>query len=70
MLVPNQNVTQFLNNTHEEIGEYLYEQGVSSNSIETLIKEFDELTRIAKWYSNKTAPSEFETVAYLGSTEY
>lgn len=51
--------------THEEIGEYLYEQGVSSNSIETLIKEFDELTRIAKWYSNKAAPSEFETVAYL-----
>lgn len=51
--------------THEEIGEYLYEHGVSSNSIETLIKEFDELTRIAKWYSNKAAPSESETVAYL-----
>lgn len=50
---------------HEEIGEYLFEQGVSSNSIETLIKEFDELIRIAKWYKNKDAPSEFETVAYL-----
>jgi hypothetical protein len=51
--------------THEEIAEYLYEQGVSSYSIETLIKEFDELRRIAKWYKNKPAPSEFETVAYL-----
>ena len=51
--------------SHEEIGEYLFEQGVSSNSIETLIKEFDELIRIAKWYKDKDAPSEFETVAYL-----
>jgi len=51
--------------SHEEIGEYLFEQGVSSNSIETLIKEFDELIRIAKWYKDENAPSEFETVAYL-----
>lgn len=51
--------------TQEQIGEYLYEQGVSSNSIETLLKEFDELIRIAKWYKDKDAPSEFETVAYL-----
>ena len=51
--------------TNQEIGEYLYEQGVSSNSIETLTKEFDELKRIAKWYQGKPSPSEFETVAYL-----
>ncbi len=50
---------------YPEIAEYLYEQGVSSHSIETLIKEFDELRRIAKWYQYKEAPSEFETVAYL-----
>jgi len=50
---------------YSEIAEYLYEQGVSSHSIETLIKEFDELRRIAKWYQHKEAPSEFETVAYL-----
>lgn len=53
------------NVNHDEIAEYLFEQGVSSNSIETLIKEFDELRRIAKWYVNKESPSEFETVAYL-----
>ena len=51
--------------TQEQIAEYLYEQGVSSNSIETLLREFDELIRIAKWYKNKEAPSEFETVCYL-----
>jgi len=49
----------------EEIAEYLFEQGVSSNSIENLTKEFDELRRIAKWYSGNETPSEFETVSYL-----
>lgn len=49
----------------EQIGEYLFEQGVSSNAIEELMTEFNELKRIAKWYQNKEAPSEFETVAYL-----
>lgn len=49
----------------EDIAEYLYEQGVSSNSIELLMNEFNELKRIAKWYQGKEAPSEFETVAYL-----
>ncbi len=48
-----------------EIAEYLFDQGISSNSIENLIKEFDELRRIAKWYVGKETPSEFETVAYL-----
>lgn len=51
--------------TYEEIAEYLFKDGVSSNSIETLIKEFDELIRIAKWYKGIRAPSESETVAYL-----
>tara|TARA_R110000796_G_scaffold159169_3_gene275850 strand:+ start:106556 stop:107587 length:1032 start_codon:yes stop_codon:yes gene_type:complete len=49
----------------EEISEHLFEQGISSNSIETLSREFDEIRRIAKWYRGKDAPSEFETVAYL-----
>jgi hypothetical protein len=49
----------------EEIAEYLYEQGVSSNSIEIFTREFNELRRIAKWYVDKESPSEFETVAYL-----
>ena len=49
----------------EEISEYLFDQGVSSNSIEMLIREIGELIRIAKWYSKYESPSEFETVAYL-----
>lgn len=48
--LPPNNIKQV---SHEEIAEYLYAQGVSSNSIETLIKEFDELRRIAKWYKGK-----------------
>jgi hypothetical protein len=49
----------------DEISEYLFDQGVSSNSIESLITEIDELIRIAKWYKKFSNPSEFETVAYL-----
>jgi hypothetical protein len=48
-----------------EIAEYLYDKGVASNSIENLLKEFNELRRIASWYQGKEAPSESETVAYL-----
>ncbi|MCG8804011.1 MULTISPECIES: hypothetical protein [Tenacibaculum] len=48
-----------------EIAEYLFEKGVSSQSIETLTTEFDELRRIAKWYVGKEVPSEFETISYL-----
>lgn len=49
-----------------EIAEYLFSRGISSNSIEILTREFDELRRIAKWYVNsKEIPSEFETVSYL-----
>ena len=49
----------------DEISEYLFDQGVSSNSIEALIREIDELIRIAKWYRKFTNPSESETIAYL-----
>ncbi len=49
----------------EEVSEFLFDQGVSSNSIEILSKEIDELVRIAKWYQRYGNPSEFETVAYL-----
>lgn len=34
--------------SHSEIAEYLYDYGVSSTSIETLLREFSELQRIAK----------------------
>lgn len=49
----------------DEIAEYLFEEGISSNSIEILTNEFDELRRIANWYKGKEAPSEFETISYL-----
>ena len=49
----------------EDISEYLFDEGVSSYSIDALIKEIDELIRIAKWYSKHEDPSEFETVTYL-----
>jgi len=49
----------------DEISEYLFDQGVSSNSIESLITEIGELIRIAKWYKKFSDPSEFETVTYL-----
>lgn len=52
--------------SHSEIAEYLYDYGVSSTSIETLLREFSELQRIAKWYTKReNAPSESETVTYL-----
>lgn len=49
----------------EEIAEYLFNKGVSSQSISILMNEFDELERIAKWYLGQKAPSEFETISYL-----
>ncbi len=49
-----------------EIAAHLFEQGVSSNSIENLMSEFDELRRIANWYARREgSPSENETVCYL-----
>lgn len=50
----------------DRIAEYLYAKGVSSNSVNFLMSEFDELVRIASWYqTSKTNPSESETIAYL-----
>lgn len=49
----------------ESVSDYLFDNGVSSASIETLSKEIDELVRIARWYQKFDNPSEFETVAYL-----
>lgn len=55
------------NNTvdFESVSEFLFDNGVSSNSIDILNKEIDELVRIAKWYNKYDNPSEFETVSYL-----
>lgn len=55
------------NNTadFESVSEFLFENGVSSVSIDILNKEIDELVRIAKWYNKYDNPSEFETVSYL-----
>jgi hypothetical protein len=64
-------IPRLLNKTEitlDEISEYLYDKGISSNSIENLLREIDELIRIAKWYKKfhqYGKPSEFETVAYL-----
>jgi len=49
----------------EEIAEYLFAQGVSSNAIKNITTEIDELIRISKWYQSTDGPSETETVAYL-----
>jgi hypothetical protein len=48
-----------------QISEFLFDHGVASASITTLLNEIGELTRIAKWYQRSDMPSEHETVAYL-----
>lgn len=48
-----------------EVSEFLFDHGVASSSITTLLNEIGELTRIAKWYQRSSKPSEHETVAYL-----
>jgi len=48
-----------------EISEFLFDHGVASSSITSLLNEMGELTRIAKWYQRASKPSEHETVAYL-----
>ncbi len=50
----------------EEVADFLFDQGISSHSIETLSKEIGELIRIANWYDRfDHPPSETETVTYL-----
>jgi hypothetical protein len=51
--------------SHERISEFLFDEGVASASIRSLMGEIGELTRIAKWYQRAAPPSEHETVAYL-----
>lgn len=53
--------------TIDQISEYMFDRGVSSHSVETLVTEIDELVQIAKWYNKdrKNSPSESETVSYL-----
>jgi hypothetical protein len=48
-----------------EISDFLFDRGVASSSIASLLSEIGELTRIAKWYQRSSMPSEHETVAYL-----
>lgn len=47
------------------ISEYIFDHGVASSSIATLLDEIGELKRLAKWYQRSSMPSEYETVAYL-----
>jgi hypothetical protein len=47
------------------ISEHLFDHGVASSSISTLLDEIGELERLAKWYQRSSMPSEYETVAYL-----
>lgn len=49
----------------EEIAEYLFSKGTSSNSIESLVSAIDDLQMIAKWYKSVDNVSEFETETYL-----
>jgi hypothetical protein len=49
----------------EEIAEYLFSKGTSSNSIESLVSVIDDLQMIAKWYKSVDNVSEFETETYL-----
>jgi hypothetical protein len=51
--------------SYERISDFLFDKGVASSAIGRLMGEIGELTRIAKWYSSASAPSEHETVAYL-----
>jgi len=48
-----------------DISEFLFDHGVASDSIATLVDDIGELVRIAKWYQRTSMPSEHETVAYL-----
>ncbi|UYP44197.1 hypothetical protein NEF87_000482 [Candidatus Lokiarchaeum ossiferum] len=59
--IDNRNITLDL------IGEFLFDKGVSYQSIENLKQVIDDLQMIAKWYDGdaKLKPSEYETECYL-----
>jgi len=49
-----------------DIGTFLYQQGIPSQTIRNLTEQLGELIWIANWYAkSETAPSEHETVCYL-----
>ena len=50
----------------DSISEYLFDKGVASNSISSLLDQIGEFVRIANWYNRSgNEPSERETVSYL-----
>ena len=50
----------------DAISEYLFDKGVASNSISSLLNQMGELIRIVNWYNRSgEIPSEDETVSYL-----
>ena len=49
----------------DEVSEYLCDQGVSHNSVKSLIIEINDLLHITKWYYEFGYPSEAETLTYL-----
>lgn len=50
----------------EQISDHLFNQGIASSSINSLLDEIGELIRIANWYWNQEEyPSESETINYL-----
>ena len=49
----------------DEVSEYLFDQGVSRNSVKSLIIEINDLLHITKWYNKFGYPSEAETLTYL-----
>lgn len=48
-----------------EIAAYLFDKGIASDSIRSLLDQNGEFIRIADWYNRSTSPSEHETVCHL-----
>lgn len=49
-----------------DVADYLFDMGMASGSVKTLLAEMDDLVRIARWYTRmRDKPPEHETVAYL-----
>ena len=65
-LVDLPNIGDCTNVSVDDISEYLFDKGVASNSISSLLDQMGELARIANWYNRSgEIPSENETVNYL-----
>lgn len=60
------NLVDDANVSIDDISEYLFDKGVASDSISSLLDQIGEFVRIAKWYRGLAKwPSEHETVTYL-----